>query len=662
MLPGSFSNEPETASTPPANYTALTPDPTPLRPRPIDTMATPDPGPDLPAIEVLGIVLTSSSTVADSVQTSKSRTEAFTLADRLKKVDDISTIVKLRPDNLTVWTKAIRNLIIMTDTAAVFLSPEDQNDCGEKSLAVWTSYWLTKLKEAAPYDYKVELSFSPLVILENILGSVTERSALRINAIAANFWSLRAKPDQSVSSFVKTLEERLTAYKQHFTFNTEVEIDFRAVLSYNLSILRPELALRCDDLSVLDTITELRKWAGREYSKPSQPVSTSSHGNNRGRLVGKACTFCQIRGHNESECRKKAGVKCTNCNLLGHTSTTCKKSSVANVPVTAPSISAVFQLDTAADETTTGNKELFTSYLPCTQTVTLANASEGRILGKGLIDIPAQPHPISVPAIHLEGCQHTLLSLHSLEKAGFHLHVPEDTNLPLQLRDNSRAAILHFKRKGPRFVWETPLLPQESWHASLGHVNHNYLKQTLQQHNIEPPQPIACTPCAQAKFARHPGSGHIIKATSKLEVIHLDLVGGKASLPPGVNESDVPAASYCLLLIDEYTRFKWQIPVYAKDDCPQLLKIFLQQLHTSFGRFPARLHSDRGSEFINGKIQDYLASNGIQWTGSAAYAHEQNGLIEGTVRTVFEALRATHIHANIPAKCGPTRLQQPFKS
>lgn len=136
----------------------------------------------------------------------------------------------------------------------------------------------------------------------------------------------------------------------------------------------------------------------------------------------------------------------------------------------------------------------------------------------------------------------------------------------------------------------------------------------------------------------------------------MDLVGGKDALPSSTGAGDVPAATMALTIIDEHTRFKWAIPLHAKSDAPIQLKGLLLQLKSKFTKLPSRIHSDRGSEFVGGKLSDWLIEQGIRWTGSAAHAHQQNGLIERTNRTIFEALRASHIHANLPSKVWATTL------
>lgn len=210
------------------------------------------------------IVFASPTAVQDSVKFSKTKTEAFTLADRLDKIDKIVTVTRLHPDTLHSWAKTIRELIIMTDTAAVITPCEIREQCGERTLTLWSNYWVTKFKEAAPSDYNFNSDLPPLAILTSMVSSITDRSAIRINTIAANFWALRAKSDQSLSSFLKLLDSRMTSYQQHFTMNQESQTAFRAVLSYNFSLLRPELALRCDNYSLDEMVAELRKWAGRE--------------------------------------------------------------------------------------------------------------------------------------------------------------------------------------------------------------------------------------------------------------------------------------------------------------------------------------------------------------------------------------------------------------
>src|SRR6266699_3639016 len=57
-------------------------------------------------------------------------------------------------------------------------------------------------------------------------------------------------------------------------------------------------------------------------------------------------------------------------------------------------------------------------------------------------------------------------------------------------------------------------------------------------------------------------------------------------------------------------------------------------------RYPIRFHFDGGNE-INSLLQAWLQTIGISFSTSAPYTHEQNGLIERSVRVFIDRLKAT---------------------
>src|SRR6266699_784202 len=69
-----------------------------------------------------------------------------------------------------------------------------------------------------------------------------------------------------------------------------------------------------------------------------------------------------------------------------------------------------------------------------------------------------------------------------------------------------------------------------------------------------------------------------------------------------------------------------------------------QGLYNSFKnrsyRYPNRFHFDGGNE-INSLLQAWLQTVGTSFSTSAPYTHEQNGLIERSVRVLMDRLRAT---------------------
>jgi hypothetical protein len=70
-------------------------------------------------------------------------------------------------------------------------------------------------------------------------------------------------------------------------------------------------------------------------------------------------------------------------------------------------------------------------------------------------------------------------------------------------------------------------------------------------------------------------------------------------------------------------------------------------LKALFGRYPKGFHFDGGKE-INACLQAWLQHKGIEFSTSSPYIHEQNGLIERSIRVILDRLRATMLAAGLP--------------
>ncbi|KAL2885834.1 putative serine threonine protein kinase domain protein [Ceratocystis lukuohia] len=161
----------------------------------------------------------------------------------------------------------------------------------------------------------------------------------------------------------------------------------------------------------------------------------------------------------------------------------------------------------------------------------------------------------------------------------------------------------------------------------------------------------------QSKDHTQPNVLDVDRSNQALEYLHLDLVGGQNSLPPATSSTDFPLANQFLLVVDEHSLYRWAFPVHSKKDVPTLIETLLEQLKNQLGRYPKTLHSDEASEFKSNQSLLLAERRGIIWSRSAGYAHEQNGIVERSVRTVCESLCATHESANIPSKLWPETPQ-----
>ncbi|KAK2066264.1 hypothetical protein P8C59_000095 [Phyllachora maydis] len=65
------------------------------------------------------------------------------------------------------------------------------------------------------------------------------------------------------------------------------------------------------------------------------------------------------------------------------------------------------------------------------------------------------------------------------------------------------------------------------------------------------------------------------------------------------------------------------------------IKGFFRGLRNGFGRYPTKFHFDGGTE-ITDLLTTWLAKRGIKFSTSAPYIHEQNGLVERSVRVILD--------------------------
>ena len=101
-----------------------------------------------------------------------------------------------------------------------------------------------------------------------------------------------------------------------------------------------------------------------------------------------------------------------------------------------------------------------------------------------------------------------------------------------------------------------------------------------------------------------------------------------------------------LLLIDRKTRYERAFLLINKTGSTifNAIKSFFKRLKNQYNRYPKRLFFDGGKE-INSDLENWLTAKGIDFMTSSPYIHEQNGLIERSVRVLIERLRAIIIGA-----------------
>ncbi|KAK2070344.1 hypothetical protein P8C59_004845 [Phyllachora maydis] len=92
-----------------------------------------------------------------------------------------------------------------------------------------------------------------------------------------------------------------------------------------------------------------------------------------------------------------------------------------------------------------------------------------------------------------------------------------------------------------------------------------------------------------------------------------------------------------LLLVDRKSRYRWvfNLPNKSGPIVANAIKGFFRGLRNGFGRYPTKFHFDGGTE-ITDLLTTWLAKRGIKFSTSAPYIHEQNGLVERSVRVILD--------------------------
>jgi transposase InsO family protein len=118
----------------------------------------------------------------------------------------------------------------------------------------------------------------------------------------------------------------------------------------------------------------------------------------------------------------------------------------------------------------------------------------------------------------------------------------------------------------------------------------------------------------------HPRKAYM--STSRvLELLHTDLFGPTTYASLGGN-------LYCLVIVDDYSRYTWVFFLHDKTEVTSSFKKFAKRAQNKFDVKIKKIRSDNGKEFVNINIEAYYDEVGIKHEVSATYTPQQNGVVE----------------------------------
>ncbi|KAK2070593.1 hypothetical protein P8C59_005077 [Phyllachora maydis] len=173
------------------------------------------------------------------------------------------------------------------------------------------------------------------------------------------------------------------------------------------------------------------------------------------------------------------------------------------------------------------------------------------------------------------------------------------------------------------------------WHVRLGHIGLRLLKKTssitkgLPNFDKIKEADFHCSSCDRGKAVRRVSKALIPDPPRVLDSIEGDTVKIR---PRPYNRNPI-----VLLLVNRKSRYRWvfNLPNKSGPIVANAIKGFFRGLRNGFGRYPTKFHFDGGTD-ITDLLTTWLAKRGIKFSTSAPYIHEQNGLVERSVRVILD--------------------------
>nr|GEU92150.1 putative ribonuclease H-like domain-containing protein [Tanacetum cinerariifolium] len=177
------------------------------------------------------------------------------------------------------------------------------------------------------------------------------------------------------------------------------------------------------------------------------------------------------------------------------------------------------------------------------------------------------------------------------------------------------------------------------WHRRLGHLNFKTMNKLVKGNFVRGlPTKVfendhTCVACKKGKQHRASCKTKPVSSVDQpLYRLYMDLF--RPTFVKSLNKK-----SYCLVVLDDYSRFTWVFFLATKDETSPILKTFITGLENQLSLQVKVIRSDNGSEFKNNDLNQFYGMKGIKREFSVPRTLQQNGIAERKNRTLNEAAR-----------------------
>ncbi|GKB72235.1 putative ribonuclease H-like domain-containing protein [Tanacetum coccineum] len=188
-----------------------------------------------------------------------------------------------------------------------------------------------------------------------------------------------------------------------------------------------------------------------------------------------------------------------------------------------------------------------------------------------------------------------------------------------------------------------------TWHRRRGYINFKTMNKLVKRNLVKGlPSKIftndhSCVACQKGKQHKASYKTKLVNSIIKpLHMLHMDLFGP-------TNVKSLMKKSYCLVVIDDFSRFSWVFFFFAtKDANSRILKTFIIEIENQLDHKVKVIKSDNGTEFKNSVMNQFCEMKGIKREFSVAMTTQQNDVSEKKNKTLIEATRTMLVDSKLP--------------